>query len=372
MVGDPWREHAPGLRSLFKARRLDQVEDVARDGISALLDIPPDSFTVVWTMRHPNAPGRIVSTASRARAAAESAQRESSEATKAAVDALAGVGYTYRDIGTILGITHQRAQQIGSAPLRRTESTGAPRRTGRPTKSKEPDGFDRPLSERPSPTPPRPQTRRQEARRPLPRLVGRRGVVLRPVALREPVLGLGVAVERPRRRPPVAAPAPARGRAPLLAPTGSRPRSGRARRPAGRRSPAARCRSRSRRRRTPGVRRASSSAHAAPIEKPIAPIASPVRASSASSRSSASPASGPPMPTSSRFSTRCCASRSSSPPPPCRRGRARRRRSRYREPLGIARGRRRSAPPRVEDQHAGPAVAGAARHARRSTSEGIQ
>ena len=43
--------------------------------------------------------------------------------------------------------------------------------------------------------PPHPQPRRQEARGALPRLVRRRRVVLRPVALGEPVLRLGVAVE---------------------------------------------------------------------------------------------------------------------------------------------------------------------------------
>jgi hypothetical protein len=133
-------ENMPEGYGLYsQARRLDQVESVARDAISALLDTPSDAFTVTWIMRHPDDLNDVVSAASSARATAEIAQRASTDATKAAVDALAREGYTYRDIGTILGITHQRAQQISTAPLRGT----VPERDTASARSRTPKTRDR-------------------------------------------------------------------------------------------------------------------------------------------------------------------------------------------------------------------------------------
>lgn len=59
---------------------------------------------------------RTVEKAHNLRALAAEAKARANELTADAVLALREEGVSYRDIGTILGISHQRAQQIASEP----------------------------------------------------------------------------------------------------------------------------------------------------------------------------------------------------------------------------------------------------------------
>ncbi len=114
-VGDWWAIDVPEVPRLHtQARRLDQVEEMARDAIALLLDIPDDSFDVVV---QPVLPKRLkieVERVRRLREEAEARQREATFASTKAVADLASIGHlTVRDIGRILGISHQRVDQLG-------------------------------------------------------------------------------------------------------------------------------------------------------------------------------------------------------------------------------------------------------------------
>jgi predicted RNase H-like HicB family nuclease len=113
-VGDWWAIDVPEVPRLHtQARRLDQVEGMARDAIALLLDVPDDSFDVVV---QPVLPQRLkieVERVRRLREEADAIQREATFAsTKAVADLASKAHLTVRDIGRILGISHQRVDQL--------------------------------------------------------------------------------------------------------------------------------------------------------------------------------------------------------------------------------------------------------------------
>ena len=112
--GDWWAivvAEVPGVFS--QARRLDQVDEMARDAISALLQVPPQSFDVRVL---PELPGEIVAqidAAKESRLDAERAQREAAAAAQRAITTLlTRCHLTVRDIGSLLGLSHQRVSQL--------------------------------------------------------------------------------------------------------------------------------------------------------------------------------------------------------------------------------------------------------------------
>ncbi len=113
-VGDWWAISVPDVpRVHTQARRLDQVEDMARDAVALLLDLPEDSFDVVVEPVLPRSLQIEVERVRRLREKAEVVQREATAASADAVMDLASQAHlTVRDIGRILGISHQRADQL--------------------------------------------------------------------------------------------------------------------------------------------------------------------------------------------------------------------------------------------------------------------
>jgi predicted RNase H-like HicB family nuclease len=107
--GSWWSISVPEIKGLHsQARRLDQVEDIARDAIALMLDVPAESFAVEVRPELPRAAARAVE----ARRAAKDAAKEAEEGTTQAVRELLGDGFTVRDIGAMLGLSPQRISQI--------------------------------------------------------------------------------------------------------------------------------------------------------------------------------------------------------------------------------------------------------------------
>ena len=99
-------------RAQTQARRLDQVEDVAR---SVLIDTEmltpnePVAFTVITQADNLDDLRRK---AVAAKQAAADASEEASKAAREFARNAADQGLPLRDIGAMLGVTHQRAQQL--------------------------------------------------------------------------------------------------------------------------------------------------------------------------------------------------------------------------------------------------------------------
>jgi predicted RNase H-like HicB family nuclease len=107
--GNWWSISVPEIKGLHsQARRLDQVEDMARDAIALMLDVPAESFAVEVRPELPPAAARAVE----ARRAAKDAAKEAEEGTTQAVRELLDDGFTVRDIGAMLGLSPQRISQI--------------------------------------------------------------------------------------------------------------------------------------------------------------------------------------------------------------------------------------------------------------------
>ena len=89
--GNWWAITVPEIKGFFsQARRLDQVETMAREAIALMLNVRPDSFDVEVK---PDVPGEVVQ-ARRARRELRRAEEAAEQATKAAAQTLLKQGYT--------------------------------------------------------------------------------------------------------------------------------------------------------------------------------------------------------------------------------------------------------------------------------------
>ncbi len=95
-----------------QARRLGQVEAMAREAIGLVLDIPEDSFDVRVEAGLDPQVRQVVDLAVSTRHEADEAARRASSAMDDAVRALVGDGLTLRDTGELLHVSYQRIQQI--------------------------------------------------------------------------------------------------------------------------------------------------------------------------------------------------------------------------------------------------------------------
>jgi hypothetical protein len=112
--GKWWMVHVPELDALTQARRLGEVESMARSLIALTLDVAPDSFNIaveleaVEGIRLTERLDQLHADQAAAVAAEDKARAE----IRALARDLAERGVTVRDIGTMLDVSFQRAQQL--------------------------------------------------------------------------------------------------------------------------------------------------------------------------------------------------------------------------------------------------------------------
>ena len=108
-----WAITVPEVDGVFsQARRLDRVESMAREAISLMLEIPPESFDVDVVENHDPPTQEVIDDIIAAREAVAAMKRETGTRTRDAVLALHESGYPQRDIGRMVGISHQRVAQL--------------------------------------------------------------------------------------------------------------------------------------------------------------------------------------------------------------------------------------------------------------------
>ena len=113
--GGWWFLVVDGVKGAYtQARRLDLAEAMVRDVLAMVLGVPEDSFDVTI---EPDlgAVAEVVAEARRDRAALEVAQERARRATDDALAALQGAGLAVRDIGALLGLSHQRVAKMLAA-----------------------------------------------------------------------------------------------------------------------------------------------------------------------------------------------------------------------------------------------------------------
>ncbi len=112
--GGWWAITVPALDGVFsQAKRLDQVEDRAREAISLMLDVDEDDVGDLDVVVTP--PARVADLLG----ALEASVAAADEATRAAVAArreiaelLRAEGLPLRDVGELIDVSHQRVSQL--------------------------------------------------------------------------------------------------------------------------------------------------------------------------------------------------------------------------------------------------------------------
>lgn len=123
--------------AMTQAPRLDQVEEMARDVVSLLLEVPAASFDLDVKPLLGEPLASQLSEARKLRAEAERSQLRVAAATGPLVEELVAGGFRVREIGQLLGVTYQRAAQLAarakgpSSAARVEEQAARRRRAGR-------------------------------------------------------------------------------------------------------------------------------------------------------------------------------------------------------------------------------------------------
>jgi predicted RNase H-like HicB family nuclease len=115
--GGWWAIEVPQLPGVFtQARRIDGAAAMARQAIALFLNVPATDIEVRVQPELPMELRESVDAARTQRDRADRAQREASSTLRASARQLAGEGLTTRDIGVLLGVTHQRIAQLLREP----------------------------------------------------------------------------------------------------------------------------------------------------------------------------------------------------------------------------------------------------------------
>lgn len=88
------------------------MEYMARDAISLMLEVPVDSFDVEVVENHDPPTQEVIDDILSIREAVAAMKLETGNKTRDAVLALHESGYPQRDIGRMVGISHQRVAQL--------------------------------------------------------------------------------------------------------------------------------------------------------------------------------------------------------------------------------------------------------------------
>ena len=112
--GDWWAITIPQLPGAFsQCNRLDQVEAMAREVIALMLDIEPANVDGVEVDVHlPDQLADDLTALKRSERLADDARQAAAHAQRRTAEQLRAAGLSVRDIGRLLGVSHQRVSQI--------------------------------------------------------------------------------------------------------------------------------------------------------------------------------------------------------------------------------------------------------------------
>ncbi|MEZ5170643.1 MAG: type II toxin-antitoxin system HicB family antitoxin [Acidimicrobiia bacterium] len=112
--GNWWTIEIPDLPGAFsQARRLDQVEDMAREVIALMTDVDESDIDSLDVHVEPPADvGELLSALEDSVAAARDARATEAEIRRTVALKLREAGLPTRDVGSLIGVSHQRVSQI--------------------------------------------------------------------------------------------------------------------------------------------------------------------------------------------------------------------------------------------------------------------
>lgn len=112
--GKWWMVAIPAIDGLTQARRLEEAPLMAREYIAVSLDVPIEEVEVTVAVIDVDGVNILdaITKLETERAEAEAARDQVAENTRRLAQTLAGKKIPVRDIGAILGVSHQRAHQL--------------------------------------------------------------------------------------------------------------------------------------------------------------------------------------------------------------------------------------------------------------------
>nr|DAW01359.1 MAG TPA: antitoxin [Caudoviricetes sp.] len=111
-AGSWWVTECAELGCVSQVRRLSQVADDLREAIAYQSGLPEDGFDVKVVPVLPPAYTEAAAAAEEQRELAAESQRRAAELVRDGARVLQAAGLTLRDIGTVMGVSHQRAAQL--------------------------------------------------------------------------------------------------------------------------------------------------------------------------------------------------------------------------------------------------------------------
>lgn|GEM_PF-370966 len=143
--GKFWHVEVPEIGRVTQARNINEVDDMARDLIAIMAGIERGSVELDVRIQLPDSVQAHLSEVERARDAEADARSHAATELRAAATELKNAGLSVRELGSVLGVSYQRASQLTSSarkqrdddqqrtPVEETQNrTTRPRRNGAP------------------------------------------------------------------------------------------------------------------------------------------------------------------------------------------------------------------------------------------------
>lgn len=110
--GSLWFVDIPEVGIATQARTLRDVDAMAREAIALTLDVPLETVSIEVVIDPGDSVRRHLLVAEQSRKESAEANARAAAEVRAAARELAASGATLRDIGRVLNVSHQRAQQL--------------------------------------------------------------------------------------------------------------------------------------------------------------------------------------------------------------------------------------------------------------------
>jgi hypothetical protein len=120
-----WHVEVPEIDRVTQARNLNEVDLMARDLVAIMTGVEPDSFELDVRVQLPDSVRAHLSEVERARDAEAQARSHAATELRAAAAELKNAGLSVRELGSVLGISYQRASQLTSRSDASAESRRA-------------------------------------------------------------------------------------------------------------------------------------------------------------------------------------------------------------------------------------------------------
>jgi hypothetical protein len=109
-----WLATVDGV-GMTQGRNLREVQEMAQDLVATMLDVPPGSFALRFEISLPDLVEGHLKRAAALREESKQAQSEAARELRLAARSLREQDLSLRDIGEVLGVSHQRVHQLVSA-----------------------------------------------------------------------------------------------------------------------------------------------------------------------------------------------------------------------------------------------------------------